>query len=90
MKRILSALALAATVLSAFAAIPVAKEKLTAQKGPIRKTKFICAQSGAGVTFISEYATREECAKGCRGAAVSCEETGMDTPINTTPDEDGE
>lgn len=86
MKLILTALFVTTTILSAFAK----KEELSAPKGPVRDTKYICAIGGAGVTFIEEFATKKKCEEGCKGAATVCEETGINTVVNTMPDEDGE
>lgn len=85
MKRILTALFVTATVLTAFAK----KEELSAPTRPVRDTKYICAiGEGVGeVTFIEEFATKKECKEGCKGAAAVCEETGINTVVNTMPDE---
>jgi hypothetical protein len=85
MKLILGALLLTATALSAYTAN---KEQLNPEKKPVQKTKVICTISGAGTTFTNVLNTMEECHKECKGAAAVCEETGMDTPVDTTPNED--
>ncbi len=45
------------------------------------ETKYICSMSGPDEIYTTEFATKEECTKNCRGGAVVCEETGINTTV---------
>lgn len=48
------------------------------------ESKFICSIGGPDTIFTTEFATREECEKNCKGGAVVCEETGVTPPVTNT------
>lgn len=79
MKRLLALAALVAAVALGFALFQrMRTPQPVARQG---ETKYICSMAGPDEIYTTEFATKEECNKNCRGGAVVCEETGKDTIV---------
>lgn len=50
------------------------------------ESKYICSMAGPDQIYTTEFGTKEECVANCKGGAVVCEETGIDTPVVNTDD----
>ncbi len=78
-------LALAALVAAAVLGYALFVRMRTPQPVPRQgETKYICSMSGPDEIYTTEFATKEECEKNCKGGAVVCEETGIKTTVTNT------
>ncbi len=79
MKRIVSALLIASALLTGYA-----EAKLEKVQPKEEETKVTCTigLEGEG-SFTEVYKNKKECRQYCKGGATVCEETGIETPINT-------
>ncbi len=84
MKRLLALAALVAAVALGYALFQrMRTPQPVARAG---ETKYICSISGPDEIYTAEFATREECNKNCKGGAVVCEETGINTKVVSSED----